>query len=87
MKSIFLFLFVASNLFSMQQIPNCFYAHQKFLAMIQTCKHKAGSSILFEEREVEKRQECIAEFFKQFQKECLDEEYVNKQSSGWFKVV
>lgn len=83
MKSIFLFLFLAPNIFAMQT-PNCFYAHQKFHAMIQTCKHKAGSSLLIEEREVKKRQQCIEEIFKQFQQECIHEEQARKEAYRWY---
>lgn len=69
------------------QTPNCFYAHQKFLAMIKTCKHHPYGSNAIVEKDIKLRQECIEEIFKLFQKECLEEEYVNKESARWFKVI
>ena len=71
MKNIFLILFIASNITAMQA-PNCFYAHQKYLAMITTCKHTWHYTWINKD-EVNKRQECVEIIFNQFKKECQEE--------------
>lgn len=69
MKSIFIFLFLASYTSAMQT-PNCFYAHQKFLAMISSCEQRTGWYGL---EPIELRQQCIAILFDKFKQECQEE--------------
>lgn len=83
MKSIFLFLFIAFNLAAMKA-PNCYFAHQKFLAMIKTCKHHNWPHEAIDEKDVKQRQECVDAIFKQFQQECIHEEQARKEASSWF---
>ena len=69
MKSFFFLLFITSNLITMQK-PNCFYAHQKFLAMISSCEQRTGWYGL---EPIELRQQCIAILFDKFKQECQEE--------------
>lgn len=67
--------------------PNCYFAQQKFLALITTCKHHEWPHETISKEDIKQRQECVNTIFKQFQKECLEEEHVNKENSRWFKAL
>lgn len=80
MKSVFFLLFTASNMIAMKE-PNCYFAHQKFLTMLQTCKHKWGQNFGIDEQKVKERQQCTETIFKQFQKECIQEEQTRNETA------
>ncbi len=58
--------------------PNCYFAHQKFLAMISSCEQR---TCWFGLEAIEQRQQCVNKLFEKFRTECSEEESAQKETS------